>query len=78
MIDIFAGSNTTGQAAEMLGRQWLAFELEPAYVATSAFRFTAKSTPLEQLQRMYDRIMSGETVDMEREREVAGTHATLF
>ncbi len=39
VLDIFAGSNTTGVAAESLGRQWIAFELEQKYLAASAFRF---------------------------------------
>jgi len=39
VLDIFAGSNTTGAAAESLGRKWLAFELEQEYLASSAFRF---------------------------------------
>lgn len=28
VLDIFAGSNTTGAVAERLGRKWIAFELE--------------------------------------------------
>lgn len=39
VLDIFAGSNTTGAAAEKLGRKWIAFEREQKYLATSAFRF---------------------------------------
>lgn len=39
VLDIFAGSNTTGAVAEMLGRRWIAFEKEQAYLAASAFRF---------------------------------------
>lgn len=39
VLDIFAGSNTTGEAAERLGRQWLAFELNQEYLAASSFRF---------------------------------------
>jgi len=39
VLDIFAGSNTTGQAAEQLNRKWLAFELEQQYLAASVFRF---------------------------------------
>ena len=39
VLDIFAGSNTTGSVAEQLGRRWIAFELEQKYLATSAFRF---------------------------------------
>jgi hypothetical protein len=39
VLDIFAGSNTTGVAAESLGRHWIAFELEQKYLAASVFRF---------------------------------------
>jgi DNA modification methylase len=39
VLDIFAGSNTTGHAAERLGRRWLAVDCDRAYVATSALRF---------------------------------------
>ncbi len=43
VLDIFAGSNTTGEVAENLGRKWLAFELEQSYLAASAFRFLEKA-----------------------------------
>jgi site-specific DNA-methyltransferase (cytosine-N4-specific) len=39
VVDIFAGSNTTGRVAEQLGRRWMAMELDPSYVAGSALRF---------------------------------------
>jgi site-specific DNA-methyltransferase (cytosine-N4-specific) len=39
VLDFFAGSNTTGAAAESLGRRWLAFDLSAEYLATSVFRF---------------------------------------
>jgi site-specific DNA-methyltransferase (cytosine-N4-specific) len=39
VVDIFAGSNTTGSAAERLGRRWLALECNREYVVGSAFRF---------------------------------------
>ena len=42
VLDIFAGSNTTGAASEKLGRHWIAFELEREYLATSAFRFLSE------------------------------------
>ena len=41
-LDIFAGSNTTGAAAESLGREWIAFEVNQFYLATSTFRFLNK------------------------------------
>lgn len=39
VLDIFAGSNTTGAVAEALGRRWVAFEIDQSYLAASAFRF---------------------------------------
>lgn len=39
VLDIFAGSNTTGAVAEALGRRWIAFELDEDYLAASVFRF---------------------------------------
>ena len=39
VLDPFAGSNTTGAVAESLERRWLAFELDPGYVAASRLRF---------------------------------------
>lgn len=39
VLDIFAGSNTTGFVAEKLRRRWLAFEIEPEYVESSTLRF---------------------------------------
>jgi len=39
VVDIFAGSNTTGEAAEALGRRWLSMECNREYVIASAFRF---------------------------------------
>lgn len=39
VLDIFAGSNTTGAVAEGLERRWLAFELDAEYARISALRF---------------------------------------
>lgn len=39
VLDIFAGSNTTGLAAQNLRRKWLSFEIERMFVRTSALRF---------------------------------------
>lgn len=39
VLDIFAGSNTTGSVAERLERRWLAFEIGEQYVRNSALRF---------------------------------------
>jgi site-specific DNA-methyltransferase (cytosine-N4-specific) len=44
VVDIFAGSNTTGEAAEGLGRHWLSCDLRGDYVAASVFRFVASQS----------------------------------
>jgi len=65
VVDIFGGSNTTGFVAERQNRRWLTFELLPEYVAASAFRFLEKQLDAPQLKSLYDRIMAGESVDMD-------------
>lgn len=45
ILDPFAGSNTTGAAAERLGRRWLAVEGDASYIEGSKGRFTSISTP---------------------------------
>jgi len=40
VVDIFAGSNTTGEASQDNTRRWIAFESERKYLAASALRFT--------------------------------------
>jgi len=39
VLDIFAGSNTTGAIAERLKRRWIGFENNQDYLAASVFRF---------------------------------------
>jgi DNA modification methylase len=39
VLDPFAGSNTTGEACERLGRRWIAIEKERTYLEASRFRF---------------------------------------
>jgi len=39
VLDPFAGSNSTGQAAEMAKRRWLAFEIDETYLKGSMYRF---------------------------------------
>ncbi len=39
VLDPFAGSNVTGEAAERLKRKWIAFELSEEYLKGSKFRF---------------------------------------
>jgi DNA modification methylase len=45
VLDPFAGSNTTGEACEALGRRWLAVEKVEEYLRASKFRFEKRATP---------------------------------
>lgn len=63
VLDIFAGSNTTGEVAEREGRHWMAFEELRPYVAASAFRFADEGTDLRLL---YDQVMAGDGAVIER------------
>ena len=40
IMDPFAGSNTTGAAAEKLNRNWFGIELDQGYVEASRARFS--------------------------------------
>ena len=62
VLDIFAGSNTTGQVADELGRRWLAFDLSREYLAASTFRFAggAGSGWDPDLGRMYQAVIDEE------------------
>lgn len=66
VVDIFAGSNTTGEVAEAEGRRWKAFELRADYVAASALRFVHPDTSPEGMRRIYDLIEQGESFSFAR------------
>ena len=65
IVDIFAGSNTTGQVAQAEGRKWLAFEMEREYLASSVFRFMPDDSSPDQLRKAYEAIKSGNMVDLD-------------
>jgi len=56
VVDIFSGSNTTGQVAERLGRRWLSVDLNIEYIASSVFRF---SNDKDTASRYFDEITAG-------------------
>jgi len=60
VLDIFAGSNTTGFAAEALNRNWLAFELNREYLLTSVFRFL-EGQPTQELNRAINELHDNHT-----------------
>ncbi|MHB8696072.1 MAG: DNA-methyltransferase [Solirubrobacteraceae bacterium] len=61
VVDLFAGSNTTGAVAEKLGRRWMACDLDRSYVAASALRFVQD---LSRCASIYERLMSGDSFDL--------------
>lgn len=65
VVDIFAGSNTTGQVAEVEGRRWMAFEAVPEYVAASCFWFLDRNASPDLMQSLYSRILLGESINVD-------------
>ena len=66
VVDIFSGSNTTGCAAETIGRRWLSFEENLNYVATSSFRFLPKESSDSEVKEIYEKIINGESVELQK------------
>lgn len=64
VVDIFAGSNTAGFVAEREKREWVSFDLEPEYVAPSAFRFLDKGVDKKTMTEIYEAIKSGESLNL--------------
>lgn len=61
VVDIFAGSNTTGYVAEKEKRHWLAFEQLPEYLEASLFRFL-EDKPLDEIKLRYSEITKKDLV----------------
>jgi site-specific DNA-methyltransferase (cytosine-N4-specific) len=58
ILDPFAGSNITGEAAEKHKRKWLAFELSEEYLKGSKFRFNLSQKRLKDLKVLEPAILS--------------------
>ena len=67
VVDIFAGSNTTGMVAEAEGRRWLASELNREYVAASVLRFVPKGLSVSRMKELYESVLRGKSVSIEEE-----------
>ena len=74
VVDIFAGSNTTGQVAEVLGRRWRSFELSREYLAASAFRFLDDASDVD-LKAKFDQILTGSSVYLYPKQSSLQLHA---
>lgn len=75
VVDIFAGSNTTGRAAEDLRRRWLSYELSAEYLAASAFRFLNRDAPAARLTEVHAALTAGHSLDLRREAGLLGLAA---
>jgi DNA modification methylase len=60
VVDIFAGSNTTGHVAELADRRWLSFELDRDFAALSALRFL-EGEDLDAVRAVLETMNSGTT-----------------
>ena len=67
VLDIFAGSNTTGWVADCEGRKWLAFDERLDYLAASSFRFFGETATDAGLNAAHDAILHGKTADLRRD-----------
>ncbi len=67
VLDIFAGSNTTGAAAEAVQRRWIAFEQNQSYLAASTFRFIDNNESIDVASKLFNKILaSEETISIRR------------
>ncbi len=55
VVDIFAGSNTTGAVAESLQRKWIAFDSNHEYLKTSVFRFL-QGLDVKEVKRIVEQL----------------------
>ena len=68
VLDIFAGSNTTGEAAEDNQRKWISFEIKREYVAASTLRFVnLKDT--DEIKTFYNKLLNPNTFEVEIGRQ---------
>ncbi|HED09014.1 MAG TPA: site-specific DNA-methyltransferase [Ignavibacteria bacterium] len=64
VVDIFAGSNTTGLVSEKLLRKWISIENRLDYVSSSVFRFIDESISNNQIIEMHNLINDGKKLDI--------------
>jgi DNA modification methylase len=64
VVDMFAGSNTTGEVAEKRGRRWLAGDLDKDYLAASSLRFFDSRLTDRQTQ-LFEKISKGKDLPVD-------------
>lgn len=69
VLDIFAGSNTSGAAAEHSRRRWIAFEKDRNYLLASTFRFIDELST-DELREFWSRaLFSKQTIEVVRRQQ---------
>lgn len=63
VLDIFAGSNTTGEVSEENQRKWIAFEIERKYLAASSFRFLEPADE-KAVVSLYEKLLNENTFNI--------------
>lgn len=64
VVDIFAGSNTTGAVAERLNRTWISIDNIMDYVSASIFRFVDSLQKDDVIIELYNSIKKGKSIDL--------------
>jgi site-specific DNA-methyltransferase (cytosine-N4-specific) len=59
VLDPFAGSNTTGFAAEKLERKWIAMEINEPYLYGSKIRFEEENKVVTTEHKLNSKIQKG-------------------
>ena len=71
VLDIFAGSNTTGAAAESVNRRWIAFEQNLSYLSASVFRFIDANESIDAA-KLFDKLLGRqETINIKPSRQLS-------
>lgn len=72
VLDIFAGSNTTGAAAESVNRRWIAFEQNLSYLSASVFRFIDANESIDAAAKLFDKLLGRqETINIKPSIELS-------
>lgn len=61
VLDIFAGSNTTGMVCEVERRNWLAFEQSNEFASASVFRFI-QDRPIDEIREVFSNLTVGGSI----------------
>jgi DNA modification methylase len=69
VLDFFAGSNTTGVAAETAGRRWLSFEARTEYLAASVLRFAGDTLGEAEAVRAYRDLLKDAVAELPLRRK---------